>query len=107
MRIRLISPDRDVNAHLLQLFQQQRLGHVLVVVLVEDVTDQIRSEMAAGQNIGGERSHHVVPIGGQPVFAAVADDARLEFQILNDKVFVSLKTGPGGTSRQQDERFPG
>ena len=69
---------RNVNAQLLQLFQQQRLSHVLVVVLVQDETDQVRSEVAAGQNIGGEGSHHAVPIGGHPVFAAVADDAGLE-----------------------------
>ena len=82
---------RDVDAQLVQLFQQQRLGHVLVVVLVEDETDQVRSEVAAGQNIGGEGGHQALPIGGQPAFAAVADDAGLEDQILNDEVLVAFE----------------
>ncbi len=30
---------RDVDAHLAQLFQQQRLSHMLVVVLVQNVAD--------------------------------------------------------------------
>ena len=45
----------DVDAQLVQLFQEQRLGDVLVVVLVEDEADQVGSEVAAGQDIGGER----------------------------------------------------
>jgi hypothetical protein len=61
---------------------------VLVVVLVEDETDEVRSEMAAGQDLGGERGHQVLPIGGQPVFPAVEDDAGLEDQILNDEVLL-------------------
>ena len=58
------------------------MGHVLVVVLVQNETDQVRSEVAAGQNRGGEGGHQVLPIEGQPTFAAVEDDAGLEDQIL-------------------------
>jgi hypothetical protein len=36
-----------------QLLQEQRLGHVLVMVLVQDEADQIRPEVTAGQDIGG------------------------------------------------------
>ena len=45
----------DIDAQLVQLLQEQRLGDVLVVVLVEDETDQVRSVVAAGHDIGGER----------------------------------------------------
>ena len=34
-------------------------------------------------------------IGGQPAFAAVADDAGLEDQILDDEVLVALEDRPG------------
>jgi hypothetical protein len=54
---------RDINAQLLQLFQQQGLGHMLVVVLVQDVSDQLRAEVAAGQNIGREGATMLCPSG--------------------------------------------
>ncbi len=80
----------DVDAQLVQLFQEQRLGDVLVVVLVEDEADQVGSVVAAGQDLGGEWGHQACAVGGQPAFATVADDAGLEDQILNDEVLVSL-----------------
>ena len=83
----------DVDAQLVQLFQEQRLGDVLVVVLVEDVTDQVRSVVAAGQDIGREWGDQACAVGGQPAFATVADDTGLEDQILNDEVLVSFEDG--------------
>ena len=97
----------DVDAQLVQLFQEQRLGHVLVVVLVEDETDQVGSEVAAGQDIGGEWGHQALAVGGQPAFAAVADDAGLEDQILNDEVLVSLEDRPGRDVGQGDDDLLG
>src|SRR3954451_15681390 len=82
---------RDVDAQLVQLLQEQGLGHMLVMVLVEDETDQVGSEVAAGQDLGGQGGDEALPLGGQPTFAAVADDAGLEDQILDDKVFVPLE----------------
>jgi hypothetical protein len=65
-----------------------------MVVLVEDETDQVRSEVAAGGDIRGERGDPVAAVGSHPAFAAVEDDARLEDEILNDEVLVSLENGP-------------
>ena len=93
----------DVDAQLVQLFQEQRLGDVLMVVLVEDETDQVGSEVAAGQDIGREWGHQASAIGGQPAFAAVADDAGLEDQILNDEVLVSFEDGLIRAVGQRDE----
>ena len=84
----------DVEAQLPQLFQKQRLGDVLVVMLVEDETDQIRPEMAAGRDVDRQRSHHASSVGGQPALAAVADDPRREDQILDDEVLVALEDRP-------------
>ena len=67
----------DVDAQLEQLLQEQRLGHVLMVVLVEDETDQLGSVVATGDDIGGEGCHQASTVGGQPVFTAVEDDAGL------------------------------
>jgi hypothetical protein len=93
----------DVDAQLAQLLQEQRLGHVLMVVLVEDETDQVGSEVAAGQDVGGERSHHTLPTGGQPAFAAIADDAWLEDQLLNDEVLVAFEAGAQRDVGQGDD----
>ena len=46
-------------------------------------------------------------VGGQPAFAAVADDAGLEDQILNDEVFVSFEDGPGRAVGQRDDDLVG
>ena len=61
------------------------------MILVQDETNQIRSEVATRQNICRKGGDHALPIVGQPVFAVVADDARLKDQILNDEVFVSFE----------------
>jgi hypothetical protein len=43
----------DVDAQLVQLFQEQWLGDVLVVILRDDETDQGRSEVALGSDTFG------------------------------------------------------
>ena len=53
----------DVDAQLVQLFPEQRLGDVLVVVLVEDEADQVGSEVAAGDDLGGEGATRLWPSG--------------------------------------------
>ena len=54
--------------------------------------------MAAGPDIGGEWGHQVLAVGGQPAFAAVADDAGPDDQILDDEVLVTLEDRSGGGS---------
>jgi hypothetical protein len=76
-----------------------------MVVLVEDETDQVGSEVAAVHHLGGEWGHQVLAIAGLPAFPAVADDARLEDQVLNDEVLVSLEDGPFRDGGQTDDGF--
>ena len=97
----------NVDAQLVQLLQEQRLGHVLMVILVEDETDQVGTVVAAGQDIGGEWGHHALPIGSQPAFAAIADDAGLKDQILYDEVLISFEDGPLRDVGQADDGLLG
>src|SRR5882724_7836586 len=80
---------------------------MLMVVLVEEETDQVGSEVTAGQDVGGERRHQASAIGGLPVFATVEDDAGLEDQILNDEVLVAFEDGLGRDVGQADDNLLG
>src|SRR5262249_30177022 len=93
----------DVDAQLAQLLQEQRLRDVLMMVLVEDETDQVGPEVAAGHHLVGERGHQALPLGGLPMFPTVEDDAGPEDQILDDEVLVSLEDGPLRAVGQRDD----
>ena len=85
----------DVDAEFVQLFQQQRLGDVAVVILVEDVADQVGAEVAAGQDVGGQRGQQGLAVGGQDAFAQVAGDLGLEDQFLDEVFLVAMEVEPG------------
>ena len=42
----------DINTQIQQLFQQQRLGDMLMMILIEDKTNQVTAKMAAVELIG-------------------------------------------------------
>ena len=86
---------RDIDAQLVQLLPQQRLGDVLMVVLVEDEAEQVGPEVAAGDNPGGQGGDQGLAVWGQPAFAAIADDAGLDDQILDNEIFIALEGRPG------------
>lgn len=81
----------DVDAQVVQLFQEQWLGDVLVVILRDDETDQGRSEVALGSDTFGQWGHQVAAVGTPPAFAAVTGDPRADLQILNHEVFVTFE----------------
>ncbi len=81
----------DVDAHLKQLLHQQGLGNVLVVILVDDETDQVRSKMTMVLDVVGQWGYQVLAVGTLPAFAAVTDHPRLENQLLYHEVFVTLE----------------
>ena len=81
----------DVDAQLEQLFQEQRLGDVLVVILVEDEADQVGPEVAAGDDVGRQGGDQGLAVGGLPTFAAVAGDLGADDQILDDEVLIALE----------------
>jgi hypothetical protein len=97
----------DVDTRLAQLLQEQRLGHVLTVVLVEDEVGQVRSAVAAGYHLGGEGGHQASAVGGQPAFATVEDGAGPEDQILNDEVLVAREDGPLRAVSQREDDLVG
>ncbi len=97
----------DVDAQLVQLFPQQRLGDVLVVILVEDEADQVGPKWLPGMTSAGKGGDQVLAVGGQPAFAAVADDAGADDQILDDEVLVALEGGPGRRVDQRDDDLVG
>ena len=97
----------DVDAQLEQLLQEQRLGDVLVVILVEDETDQVGPEVAAGDDVGGQRGDQGMAVGGLPTFAAVAGDPGAEDQVLNDEVLVPFEGRLGRHIGQRDDDLVG
>ena len=99
--------DGDVDAQLVQLFPKQRLGDVLVVILVDDEADQIRAKMAVGPDIGWQSGHQVLAVGGLPAFAAVTDDPRADDEILNHEVFVAFEGRSGWRVGQRDDNLVG
>ena len=76
-------------------FPQQRLGDVLMVILVEDEADQVGPEVTAGDNLRGQRGDQGLAVWGLPAFAAIADDTGLDDQILDDEIFIALEGRPG------------
>ena len=83
--------------------ETQRLRDVLVVILMEGEADQVRPEVAAGDDVLRQRSDQGSAVGGLPTFAAVADGLGEENQILNDEVLVPFERRLGGPIVQRDD----
>jgi hypothetical protein len=101
----LAGGDRD--AQLEQLLQEQRLGDVLVVILVEDETDQVRPEVAAGDDVVRQGGDQGLAVGGLPAFAAVAGDLGAEDQVLDDEVLVPFEGRLRGYIGDRDDDLVG
>ena len=87
--------------------QEQRLGDVLVVILMDDERDQGRSKVAVGSDVGGQFGHQVLAVGGLPAFAAITDDLRADDEILNHEVFVPFEDRSGWRVGQRDDDLVG
>ena len=97
----------DVDAQVEQLFEQQWLGDVAVVILVEDVALQDGSEVTAGQDIGGQRGQQGLALGGQDAFAQVAGDLGPDEQFLDEVFLVALGGGSGRRVGEGDRDLDG
>ena len=86
----------QVEAPLAQLLQQERLGDVVVVVLVQDEGVQVGAVVAAGEHVGRQRGQQGAAVGGHKPLPAVAGDVGAEDQLLDDVVLVAL----GGRARR-------
>src|SRR5205807_9758366 len=84
----------QVQAPLAQLLQQQRLGDVVVVVLVQDEGDQVRAVMTAGEHVGGQGGQQGAAVGGLHALPQVTGDVGVEHQFLNDVFLVALGDRP-------------
>src|SRR5271157_3943691 len=78
-----------------------------VVILIDDETDQGRSEVALGSDTFGQGGHQVPAVGTPPAFAAVTGDPRADLQILNHEVFVTFEGRSGWHVGQRDDDFVG
>ena len=97
----------DVDAQLVQLFPEQRLCDVLVVILMDDERDQRRSKVAVGSDVGWQSGHQVLAVGGLPAFAAITDDPGTDDEILNHEVFVTFEDRSGWRVGQRDDDLVG
>ncbi len=82
---------RDIDPQLVQLFPEQWLGDVLMVILVDDEADQVGSEVTAGENSRGQGSDQGLAVGGLPAFTSIEDDMRLDDQFLDDVLLIALE----------------
>jgi len=81
---------RDVDAPLAQLFVQQRLGDVAVVVLVERVAAKLRPEVSAVE-VRRQLTKQALAVQRLPDFQAVTCVVWLDAQILHHEVAIALE----------------
>jgi hypothetical protein len=74
---------RDQDATLSQLLVQQRLGDVVVVILIQDVTDEFRSEVPARHYLGGQRRQQALAVGCEDPFTQITRDLAMNNQLLH------------------------
>src|SRR5947209_14583235 len=87
----------DVDPQFVQLFEQQRLGDVAVVMLVEQVGDEGGAEMLPRQDGGGQGGEQRAAVGQEDAFTQVAGDRAVEDEFLNEVRFVAF----GGGARRR------
>jgi hypothetical protein len=100
----------DVDAQFAQLFEQQRLRHVALVILVHDEGDQFGTEVAAGQDVRRQGRQQRLASRGDDAFAPIPCQLGLQHQFLNVVFFVAIGHGPRRRVRERDrheERFEG
>ena len=68
---RINRPGGNVDPPLTQLLVQQRLGHLTVVVLIQDVAAQRHAKVMPGK-LGGQFCAQASPLRSNPAFQAVA-----------------------------------
>jgi len=81
---------RDVDAPRAQLFVQQRLGDVAVVVLVERVAAKLRPEVSAVE-VRRQLTKQTLPVRRLPDLQAVTCVVWLDAQILHHEVAIALE----------------
>ena len=97
----------DVDAPFVELFEEEGLGDVTVVILVEDVALQKGSEMIARHDVAGQGRQQSSAIGGFNAFAEVACDDGLEEQFLDEEFLEALGGRPRWWVREGDLDFDG
>ena len=91
----------DLKAPVVELGQQQRLGHVSLVVLIQYVADQRRAIMAVpGRR--WDRRRHIIPVGKPPLFQQITGVVGTNLQVLDHKPSVPFKLRPRRHLRHGD-----
>ena len=81
---------RDLDPEFVQLLQQQRLGHMLMMVLVQRVAYQFWPKVAVHRV--GQLAPQPLAIRSLPFFQPIAEVARLDHQILHHVIRVPFET---------------
>ena len=86
-------PRRDIDPPLAKLLQEQGLGNVGVVVLVQDVRDERRTEVTTVQ-LGGELANQTFPRRRLPPLQAEPGVVQLDPDVLDREVLIPLEAAP-------------
>jgi len=84
----------DGDAQFAQLFAEQRLGNVAVVLLIEEVADAGGAEVATRQDVGGQGGEQRLALGQEDAFAQVACDLTVADAFLANVGFVAVRGRP-------------
>ena len=87
-------PCGNIDADFVQLLEQQRLGDMAMVVLVQDKPDQGRTEVAVLQ-ICRQLARYVTAVGCFIYLEPVADIVRLHSEILDHPIFIGSESRTG------------
>ncbi len=85
----------NVDAEVMQLLQQQRLRHVRVVILVQNIAGQVWAIVTTRQHVGRQRRQHRTAVGQLIACPQVARCFGLDRQLLDNIRFIILENGSG------------
>lgn len=81
---------RNIDTPFAELFAQQRLSHLAVVMLVENVAAQYRTEVLTAQR-RRQLPDHALTLGRAPVFQTITSVVCADVKLLHHHVTIALE----------------